>query len=305
MLAGCLACLYASWKYGPKAALFWLCVALFTAVVVFTIIFAWYPYSLGDWISGCRRHSAKAIVKAWHANALYYWFTVPRSTFFGGICLLATVSGLSLLCQFRKRIAFKTGALLSVLSFCFLAWYFACRVPARNYNIQVMCPLIYSVILAAAARFFVVGTRQTDTNIARWRGAVLVCLISLAGIGFVRQCLLFPSFLRHGMSLQEARSRFVEVRAKYRDNLDLDGSLFVLTENYEGIAFPEIPSSEWLLIAQTNGGRLAPPALRGYELIEDHFCRFTPRLLGLKLAHTVGGYNFAVYVRDGFARETH
>ncbi|HSG40946.1 MAG TPA: hypothetical protein VLE27_15005, partial [Thermoanaerobaculia bacterium] len=102
-----------------------------------------------------------------------------------------------------------------------------------------------------------------------------------------------------GTPLEEARAAFRRIPPGVQ--VAVTPSLWVISEEYERMTvFPlaEGPpaGAGAVIVQQGYTGWTSPPALPGYRLAED---RFVPRpglLLGVRIANTVPGYGYALYL---------
>ena len=83
----------------------------------------------------------------------------------------------------------------------------------------------------------------------------------------------------------------------------ISGGLFTLVDRYDGIEeFYEGSNVATLVMQQAYRNASTSPMMPGYRLVRSYFCPITPRLLGLPVAHSVQGYNFALYRRNDLER---
>ena len=304
LLCGPVAAVYASTRCGAREWFAWLAKALVVSLAVFGITAIWYPYHIWEWVEGLLRHSS--IVFAWdrRGRVLQYWLTVPRTALYGPLYLVSLVCGLWLSWKFRDRIRFKAGFLLSGLAFLLPAYFYNVRNPEQNYDF-ILAPLVYGVLIVGAAVWLSLDKNALPIRYRNLGMSLALTALTLTNLGFLRSAALFPFFLKHGLGYDQARARLQEIRAERPDRIDLDAGLFSLTEDYRNltIASDRTKEASLVVVQQVNRGRLLPPQLENYELIEDGFSRVVPRCLGVKLGNTVGGYNFAVYRRTDLQRK--
>ncbi len=308
ILTGLTVGIYGSVRTRPREWILWMGKTALVCSAVFALSLSAYPYPISNWIQGLSRHYRVLIeTPSGTYSAFGYWFISPRASFYGSLYLFGLGAALSLSRRYRDRIRAKGAFLLSSLLLLGASYYFGMRVENRNYNLQVLAPLVFAVVIAFLGAWMD-HSAETPRSWPRRIGALtLVAILALPSSGFLRQVALFPFFLRDGMSYDAARSRLAALRQNAQGTVWLDSGLFALTEDYTGIAFDtnrrENGEVSLVILQQTNRGVSVPPELPGFALVEDHFSRTVPRLFGVKIGNTVGGYNFAVYRRDARGKE--
>jgi hypothetical protein len=134
---------------------------------------------------------------------------------------------------------------------------------------------------------------------------------AMSTVSFLRVTALFPYFVKNGMSLEQARERFRTIDLSQYQKIGVTSSMWVLSENYDHTflvpyQLPVVVSgARYPIIIQQNywQSTVAPP-VEGYAIAHDFFSPDVPRLFGVKLASTMPGYAFAVYLPNQFDNTT-
>jgi hypothetical protein len=122
-------------------------------------------------------------------------------------------------------------------------------------------------------------------------------VLALSSLGFFQRAAVFPFFLRHGMTYEQARSLFERWRGNLPGPVSAGWGMYTLADDYCDLSFhsghPTGVAAAFF--QQANSGLLSPPKWPDYELVQNYFCPMRPRFLGLPLGNTLAGYNFAIY----------
>ena len=274
---------------------------LLIATSSFFSCFLLYPYPTSDWFEGMLRASKFAVsLSRFDLNGfIYYYFTKPGSTFLGLIWILILICLTFLMIKYQKKIRSPILFLLVIITLLsIMKKTFILDMP-RSYNLFVFTPLGISILLWAY-------NHMSNSKISSIKlysfFLTLIISFSLSSIGFVREIVLFPVFIAHGLGYSQARQDLKQIRASFPGELILSSGLLPLTEDYSNVAewnSSHKYASATLVIQQTNirhPNRHLPPKIPNYKLIINKFSKQTPILLGLKLANTPRGYNYAVYI---------
>jgi hypothetical protein len=303
-IAGCLAaigiCVRATWKFPVAQCARHIVVAGGYAMAVFTLLLLWYPYGFEDWLYGTLsmgRH-AMAPVHAPLVARLRYWLWHGPSFFSLGVAVLFAFGGWRFL---RRRQLEGRGPAAPILFYPGIAvalaaiWRFAVQAPWSNYNLMPFVPLGLLLIFKETAP----GLEPRSRLPQRMLAGAAVAVLLIAAIGPARDTLMRIHFLRHGVTLAEARRELARFREQHPGaEIALDTNLFTLTEDYRNVIFwsGKAPLGiAYLVVAEAYRQRPAPPAIEGYELTENHFNPRPPRLLGFALAEDNKGNGFAIY----------
>ncbi len=265
----------------------------------FLLCFSVYPYPMADWFSGMIRASkfAVSLNRISFKTFFYYYFFCPQSTFLGlpWVGVVIAISILLLSGKIRGKSPFLF--FLSCFSLFGLALKtFLLDIP-RNFNLLVFTPLAVLTLLWTYKEY----NTLVSLNKKRIWYFTLIVVFGLCGAGFIRNAILFPYFLKNGMSYHDAYLKFQNILKDEKGVICLSSGLFTLTEDYEKIRIWKLQplvSSATLVIQQINiphPDRLTPPEIPGFVLTENYFSKCVPKLFGLKIANTSQGYNFAVY----------
>ena len=311
LLCAPIAALYASVRCMGREWFAWLAKALLTSLAVFAAALAFYPYHLREWVEGLLRHYS---IVSWHYSSVlagdpqrvcYYWLTNPRAVLFGPLLLMSLVAGLCLAWRFRSAIQFKGAFVLCSFSFVIGAYLLAMRNPQNNYNLQLLTPVLYSLLIVFALGCLSPQANALPVQFRLFAVAIVLGGVALTGLGLARDVALFPFFLKHGLRYDQARNGLQKIRANWPERICITEGLFSLTEDYRNLNFKSetAKAPPILVVQQINSGLLLAPSLDNYVLVEDYFSPVAPRWLGIKIGNTVGGYNFAVYRRADYQKK--
>ena len=294
---------YLSSRFDRKEFMLNLVLALGLALVVITICFLWYPYSLVDWVKGNFRNSLLVVWSYWRANIFLYWFIMPDSFLFGLIFIISLSCAVYLYRCFKSVIKIKWLFFCSTFISLVLIYYFGIRVPTMSYNIRLFAPLIYSVILYTYILWEQRGKSRGQKYKKTLVTIALIIILIFCSFGFLREIILLRENIRNGISYNEARNFLQDFRSRNNGLIMLSVDLFSLTEDYNNIVVGlenDITTlkPDYILLQQAYWGRLFPSSIPGYIIIRDFYCKIPPRLLGIRIGSVNRGYDFAVYQRE-------
>jgi hypothetical protein len=281
--------------------------ALSAITTTLTIFFCLYPYSIQDWVIGNLNHATRAVWTPGTTYAFHYWITETRS--FGLAAVSLGILGL-VLCRFR---GWLTGmgrlqavmCLMAWVTFLAAVWYFAVRVPARNYNLQVLAPAALALLPAIISS----PLHPSSASKRRWvfyiqPGAIALCIFGAlqALVAMVRSCILFLAMSSEGLPWTAVRDELAML-TDYPKKRSIEATLSLVAVSdepvFHSVFHYSLAQADLLIVGQTYSGLTEPPAIDGYMLIEDHFSRVVPTIpfVSLRLASSPGLYNYAVYQR--------
>jgi hypothetical protein len=254
---------------------------LAVSLAVFAGVLAASPFGLRETLEGLRRHGGAVATRGSQGSLLTYWIANPGGTFYAipYLLLLALLAwrarerGIAI----RSRTLFA-AALLPLLA---VVWRTGVQIPELSYNVLLFAPVVFAANLRLA------------------RGPAAALAHGLTGVGYLRYLVLFGLFLTQGVPLADARAAFHRLPRAAR--VAVTPSLWVVAEDYDRMTiFPMAdgppPGAGAVLVQQSYTGLASPPALPGYRLAENHFIPRPGRLLGLRVANTVPGYGYALYL---------
>lgn len=257
------------------------------------------------WISAMKLHSEKVIWSRTDGSLITYWIkdtTIPLLALTVTIQLVCLLAGLLSWLKKPDRIQIKhfhkLVVFFSAVVFSVEVWMFVFKCPPMRYNL-----LPFLVVLAVAA----VSVLALLKERARSFLFVLLCISFSPGIiGFARQFAVWENAQHHSLTLREARKLLVQDIDKLnvlRSEVRINSNLFELANSIRDnghdfqIAYGAETDANVLVLPQANTGLLIPPEVEGFELVVNRYNDVLPQLLGLRLANTPGGYNYAVYLR--------
>lgn len=299
VLAAGLFAVYTCARLRPLAALGALGLAAGGSMLVFAAAFALvYPFPFRDFLAGVANHAAVAIVPGGStATQWQYWVVSARNAMYGPLYVAAVLGGLAIAWRDRHVLAWPGGTALAIVATLGLVYYFALRVPTRNYTILIFAPFVYAGLFYAHRRA-AAGVASATVRRALTFGVTLLTLATT--VGFLRTVCVFPSFLRDARSYADARASLAALRRTTGGTVAVTSGLFALTEDYRNLRVfkgDPPPEAAVAVVQQANTGRKTPPELAGFTLVEDGYSGATPRLFALRIANTPSGYDYAVYRR--------
>ena len=231
----------------------------------------------------------------------YYYITEPHAFCYGFVLLFSLGGGVHLLYRKWENVASPKRSLFFLTLFLFFAYYTAIRQPNRRYNLLLFASVFFALGIYYVSCLKAQGSIRTHVT----RGGYLL-LVILTAAGFVRDVAMFPVYLRHGMSLEQARVEFerMDLFGRAEEEVLTAGPMWTLSEQYDRMRYCTDPDycgkeSKWFVMQQQLSGRKRPPdSVDDYKLKRDFFAPVIPRLFGVKLANSMRGYSFAVYRKE-------
>lgn len=296
ILMGTMVAMFAAFKLPPFQMLTWLaiaaCTALSSGIVIF---FLGYPFNLSDWIFGNLNHAQKAVWTSGTADYFTYWFKEVRQTGLFPLCLASfLVLVLNRPSKDPSHISQSILRIGSFASFVGACWYFGIREPARSYNLQALAPFM----LTLTGNWIVTAKREITlkfvTPFFLISSAVIAC-----SLGFIRNVILSTYADKQGTSYHQASEALTHYLDNSKEPVDVSMQFITLSSSSKmrGVETTSQVEAEYFMMAQTYSGRTVPPKIAGYEIVYDGFTKTAPRFLGVKIASTPGGYNYAIYHR--------
>ncbi|MSR77321.1 MAG: hypothetical protein EXS63_03725 [Candidatus Omnitrophica bacterium] len=294
--------LYYSLTRKTKSVILFMALTCGIALAVFFLVLGCSPYGISETLSACLKHIKNE--RAVSVRQLIRWgriFFYPTGTFYASMILLAIGVFVDLLRIHWSKVASKTLTVLGMACF-----FFAVNSLTIKFGGRRTAPLY----LFSPAFFVILIYRMTHPPIQnRWWKWLMIFLVALCCAGFVRSALLYPFYEKEGVKLEQARqifSGFVKQKVFEHRILGISESMWVLSEDYDRMVICQgwtgrcDLKNENLVIfwqQQASGwGEQAPEIHLGFKKIWDNFVPSEPRIFGIKLAHTIPGYAFAIYV---------
>ncbi|MDP2704172.1 MAG: hypothetical protein Q8P01_03030 [bacterium] len=270
----------------------------FLGFLVFLGVIILGPFGISETIGGIFRH----IITLNHiiaqlpqkfftpSNMFKYFIAFPTAPFYAFVMLLVPVAGIFFYRKYRKCLV---STWLVLVCAAMLVYLFGKAISLGHaFYTTLFAPLIFSIFIylfLESGRF--------------WKSVTITVLL-LVATGFLRTTLLFPFFLKQGVTLEEARAHFARLTRPYEGKnvlFGVTGGLWTLTENYEKVysynTWPDKPKERTALVffQQRYSGMLTPPPVDGCALTYDSFSKSVPKIFGVKLGNTMPGYGYAVY----------
>ncbi|HEV2856138.1 MAG TPA: hypothetical protein VHC97_25340 [Thermoanaerobaculia bacterium] len=283
LLLGLLAALAFAARLPTRRALAAVAGTLAVSLAVFAGVLAAGPFGLLETLEGLRRHGAAVAGRGSGGSLATYWIANPGATFYAVPYLL--LAGLLAWRVFRGEMAVRSRALFAAVLVPLLAalWRVGVAVPELSYNALLFAPLVFAGNLRLA------GDGRPVASAAH----------GLAAVGYLRSLVLLGVFLTRGVPLEEAREAFLRVPPEAR--VAVTPSLWVVSEDYGRMTvFPLAegppPDAGAVLVQQSYTGWTSPPELPGYRLAENRFAAPSGFLRRARIANTMPGYGYALYV---------
>jgi hypothetical protein len=155
---------------------------------------------------------------------------------------------------------------------------------------------LYPVALAILLP--VVQAQAARLSLNRLVASLALVSVLAVSLGGARHALLFPYYLKSGMTLAEARRRFHEWEGPAPGRIGVTQSLWILTEDYGSvIGLPTPLPNVWRirLIALQQYHTPQITEVDGYRLVQSYRTQEVPTLLGLPLSRSMPGYQFSIH----------
>jgi hypothetical protein len=249
------------------------------------------PFPLADWLWGLRanaRHAILDVPDAWLAVRAFIdgWMFQAGSPFLGISVLGAVILGG---CWCARAAPRRWTVALAIALLLGTAFYFL-RAPGRTYNLVPLWPLLVPAVALAAVPY----RRLVDAGFG----------LSQAMIGAGLAYFIAAAWWTWGATatIDEARAATARLIAHGDGPVAASFGLWPLHDDHRVLVCwdpdPDPPGTTWAILQQANRGRQEPPMIPGYTIVEDRFARGRPRIFGIAVANTFGGYGYAVYRRD-------
>lgn len=296
ILMGTLVAMVAAFKLPPFRMLTWLAVAACTALLSgMLIFFIGYPFNMSDWIFGNLNHAQKAVWTLGTADYITSWFKEARQ-----IGLFPLFLASFLVCLLNRPSKGPVHIFQSILRsgsfalFVGACWYFGIREPARSYNLQALAPFM----LTLTGNWIVTTKREITLKFATPLFLISSAIIACS-LGFVRNMILCAYADKQGTSYSQASEALTHYLDSSKESVDVSMQFITLSSSSKmrGVETTSQVDAEYFMMAQTYSGRTVPPKIADYELVYDGFTKNAPLFLGVKIANTPGGYNYAIYHR--------
>lgn len=286
-----------------------LCVnlAITGAVTVLSILVvihvAWIEPGL--WISAMKLHAEKVVWSRTGGSLITYWIkdaAIPLLALTVTVQAACLLLGLHFWLQKPNRVRVKRFHKAVIF---FAATVFICEV----WTVVLKCPAMRYNLLPSLVVLAVAAVSVSAVCVGRGRSILfaLLCISFSPGIiGFVRQFAVWKDAQSHSLTLREARKCLVQDLNKLNvlnSEVRIHSNLFELVNSVRDngpdfkVTFDHETNAKVLVLPQANTGLLVPPEVKGFYLAVNRYDGFLPRLFGVRLANTPGGYNYAVYLR--------
>ena len=268
-----------------------------SAVGMFFVCFAFYPYSLADWLNGMALTAQRSIIER-HDFALRITLEAQFVRHNQPLFLPWAMLGFFGFFLWGKRICQN-----QVLRVYFIAFFiivvaydiYACR-GLLSYNGSSFFPLM---ILGA---FWIYKNISIAPLTRRFMFALIFAMSLAASIPLLAS-LTIPIIGAKGMSFQQAHIEVSRLSGNSR-GLTISSGLFSLLDTNKGVdSIPPaelfdqnfIGKGETLLVQQIFPYKEIPPHYNNYQLIQSFFIDHPVRFMGVKIANSPLGWNFAIY----------
>lgn len=248
-----------------------------------------YPYKFSLLREGILRHGQIVTGRSEFSimKFIYYHFTNPDITcyflvFIISLCCYYFVFKSCVISQSNKILVFFLHVvLISVIL------YFTFQTIEASYNLYVLFPLFGFLILSNS--LFLRSNLKFYT---------ILFFLTLSCFGYVRRIILFPFHVIQGHSFTMAKSElsFLE---KSNDKIFVPTSFYILFEKMQNLTDDIDDPLLGYVIQQQNFSSVNQPArIAGFDLVHSTFCDSSVKILGLKLASSPPGYQYALYKKN-------
>lgn len=267
------------------------------------ILLVSYPHPIRFWFAGFLAHCLAVLrflqsgsgVADWIdlTAVRYYLLLNPRIL---GIGIVVYVIGIifvpSLLRNAPKERFAKVLFWLLLGSIAVVSLFPLVIRPASFYYVL---PFLAILLLLLLNHFFYA------TRPARFLIYTIFLIVSL---GFLRTTVLFGVYLNQGMTFRETNDEIAAIESLYGTRLAGSTLLYLFSSAPEHLHlrrttthWGKLASSRRPIITfQEHSSSLNPPVIPGYFLAKNHYRSGQPSVLGLKIANTVPGYQFALHL---------
>lgn len=293
--------MYYSFKFSGRRFIFLTAITYLIAIIVFYLVMLLSPYGILETLQAILGQSKYGVTEiGLHYSFWTYFFFLPKVSFYGLVLFLSIFFSFFLYLRYKYVIASKNIFLIFSILLLFDIWFFSFRSFNRNYNLFLFSPILFLSVIHYAVN----ESNKFTVKL------ISIFFVLLTTLGFVRSVVLFPFYLKYGVSIDKARQLFNDVYTKNKNchAFILTGSsLWVLSEKYNKMQHinlvnlkGDLNKKDYVMLFQQNySGLLKPPdKIRNYYLAENYFVPHYPKLFGIKLANTMPGYSFAVYKKS-------
>ncbi|MBK8091132.1 MAG: hypothetical protein IPK32_03820 [Verrucomicrobiaceae bacterium] len=298
LLAAMISFLLASGK--EACSLKWLRVTAFSVTIACAASIVFVTLYPGEWVGFIQGFYQVGRFNLTISELTYFaaWFV--RKVEYPLLLLPLVACGVLLADRAQRNVRAGVDAFLSSLAgilFLLLCWRLGVRAPFRSYVFLPLLPVMMVMLMPFASS----ALKPANDKRLAWLAAIAIILTGVANGAMIATDLVrFTSYLSHGVPLHTTRGWMASVREKAPEaKIGFTGALFPCAEHDANAALfqPEAPRSEdFLFVQQVNTGRLVPPELEGYRLIEHNFVTHVPHFI-LQVGRITPGYSAALYER--------
>jgi len=248
-----------------------------------------YPYKFSLLIEGILRHGEIVTGRSEFSvmKFINYHFTNPDITFYFLVFISASycyyiVFKSSVISQPNKILLFFLHVvLISVIL------YFTFQTIEASYNLYVLFPLFGFLILS--------NSLFLRSNL---KFCTILIFLFLSSFGFVRRTILFPFHLTQGHSFKMAKSE-LSFLDKSNEKIFIPTSFYILFENMQNLTDDiDDPLLGYVIQQQNFSSVIQPARIAGFDLVHSTFYDSSVKILGLKLASSPPGYQYALYKKN-------
>lgn len=267
------------------------------SIAIFLLALGAGPFPIADTLAGSFRHFSSIRESLPPKMNWPDYFSYANMMFLMIPLALSFIFSVAFFWVYRK--AHASSFLVGLFGIVFWGLVFLFTIPLRRMtHILPFMPLFFVITLAG---IFCFKSRLLKIGLA--------LLLGMTTTGFVRTSALFPFYLKKGVRLETARG-LLESFLRTQDpsiKLGISDSLWVLSEDYSRMMMCqsyrigcEPENGKMLLLWQQAGTAWTEPpqTLKGLPLSQSFFSPEVPRLFGMKLAHTMPGYGYAIYLKQ-------
>ena len=274
--------------------------------LAFVLVIQLSPFNVFEVISGTAANAnthTQALTGIWSGTHLMQViasnFSSPYKILLFLVMLVVLAFGIKVYREHRDKIKSPILFVCFCIAFIGLLGYFVTE--SRNgyvtlFSTPVLAALLYSVI------------HISKMKIAQYGVAAVLLFLAITA---AQPIILFPSFIKNGVGIDEARNAFEKIVSTHpADRYLFTFHMWVVSENYNAMDVlhflkpgDKIPPRSIIVWGQHQDGMgpddsdelIAPPEVRGCPLIASNFVTEVPEIFGIRLADATPSYAFAAY----------
>lgn len=309
ILFGPLIGIFFAFHYPAKKALWMTFLTYVTSIAVAVGIIEIFSYGIGQVLQGLYRHffvvqsgnlgdhfqEVKVTLvpifnKAFALGLLTILTTSGSAAFAGSVFSLSFAYAIALYRRWKEKVAARAPL-------CF----FTALMAGALFLFLFLRPVTYYILALVPLSILIVGYYATSIARSKMLKAASLVILMLSSMTFFHRLVLFPTFLREGVSLAEAREKFEGLPLKPDERIGVDGTIWPVSEKYnqmylwgseEDVMYPR---TTIIMREGLNGWTELPEKWSYCRKIQDFSTHKKPVLFSVTLTNAIPGYAFNVY----------